>query len=285
MRQLRNRTAVGFTAVLVGVLATLALASGASAKLTGEFTKFQQCPWTDAEAFRCAYSLTSGGEAVLGSKKVPIVNPVVLQGGYSAPNEAEGGFAKFIAATNGETLSKSPQPVPGGLLGLVPPEGSPPLVKAALKFFLENGLTGVNTTLELAKPASDIRISELNLALGEGVTLKLPLKARLENPFLGSNCYVGSSSDPIIWELTSGVTSPPGPNKPISGKTGTVEFFEEGEIVKLDESVLVDNSWSAPEAQGCAGILSSLARPHYQLASRTAFGERPQHRDSNQRDI
>ena len=90
-----------------------------------------------------------GGEVVLGTKKVTITGKTVLQGGVTEPGEDE--FGKMFAAKNGITLSKTPQTVPGGLLGIVPPESSPPLVKLLSAFFFENALTGVNSTLELAK--------------------------------------------------------------------------------------------------------------------------------------
>jgi hypothetical protein len=197
-----------------------------------------------------------GGEVVLGSKKVPIVNPVVLQGGAGKQIE---GLAPFFEASNSETLSKSPQPVPGGLAGLVNcKEISNTLLRLACEAALENGLTGANSTLELARPASEIVLSENNLAAEAGVALKIPVKVHLENPFLGSNCYVGSYSSPIIWELTSGTTAPPGPNKPIKGNVGFLDFLEEGSIAFGEEIVLVDNAWSAPGASGCGGPLVEL---------------------------
>ena len=258
MRKQRKTAGVVCTAMLAAALATLALAGSASAKLVGEFTKFQFCPFTNAEVNRCVHSVNSGGTVVLGSKTVTIEKSVTLQGGYSKPVEE---FSKFFAATNGETLTKAKQNVPGGLLGIVPPESSPPLVKALTKFFFENSITGVTSTLELAKPASEIKLSENHLAEGEGVALKLPVKVHLENPFLGKNCYVGSSSSPIWWELTSGTTAPPKPNSPISGKPGEVSFLEGGRILVLSNSEIVDNAWSAPSASGCGGILSFLVNP------------------------
>lgn len=257
----KSKARVVCLALLAMALATLGLAAGAAAKLTGEFTKFQQCPYTTAGVDRCLWSATTGGEIILGNKKVTIEKEAILQGGYTVPNEAEEGFAKFVAAKNGQTLTKAPQKVPGGLLGIVPPESSPPLVKLLSAFFFENGLTGVNSTLELAKAASDIRISELNLALGEGVVLKMPVKVKLENPFLGKSCFVGSSSSPINWNLRTDTTSPPPPNKPITGKPGEVEFLEEAEILEIKGVELVDNAWSAPSAAGCGGILSFLVNP------------------------
>ena len=76
-------------------------------------------------------------------------------------------------------------------MGIVPPESSPPLVKLLSKWFFENKFTGVNAILELAKPASEIEISEFNVSAEEGLALKLPVKVRLESRLPGSNCYVG----------------------------------------------------------------------------------------------
>jgi hypothetical protein len=266
----KHRTRVVATALLAVSLAALGLAGPAQAKLTGAFTRFAQCPYKNAEVKKCIYSVTESGEVVLGSKKVPIEKPVVLQGGAGAINEE--GVAKFYAATNGITLSKAPQNVPGGLLGIVPDASSPALVKALIKFFLENSLTGVNSTLELAKSASDISISEFNLAGEEGVALKMPVKVHLENPFLGKNCFVGSSTSPITWNLTSGKTSPPAPNTSISGAGGEANLLESGRIIEIKNNKLVDNAWSAPTASGCGGILSFLVTPiiNAQLGSTTA---------------
>ena len=244
-------------AVLTVALAALGLAGSAQAHLTGEFTKFANCPYKNAEVNKCIYSVTESGEVVLGSKKVPIVNPVVLQGAYGFPGEDE--FSNFFAATNGVTLSKAAQPVPGGLAGLVNcKEIKEFILRAACELALENGVTGVNSTLELAKPASAIRISENNLAGEFETALEMPVKAHLENPFLGSNCYVGSESAPLIWKLTAGTTKPPAPTEPISGVGGEGEFLEGGLILRLKGNKLVDNAWSAPGASGCGGPLVEL---------------------------
>ncbi len=267
---MRHNTRRGVSAALaIAALASLALAGSASAKLVKEFVKFEQCPWTTAEVNKCLHSLTEGGEVTLGKKKTPIVNPVTLQGGFGVPVE---GFSKFFAAKNGITLSKTPQPVPGGLAGIVPDASSPALVKALIKFFFENSITGVNSTLELAKPASEIKISEIHLAEEEEVALRMPVKVRLENPFLGKNCYVGSSTTPIWWELTTGFTNPPPPNEQIRGEGGEVSFLESGRILKLTGTELVDNAWGAPKAAGCGGILSFLVSPiiNSQLGTITA---------------
>jgi hypothetical protein len=243
-------------AMCLTALAALAFAGSASAKLTGEFAKFAQCPYNNLEVKKCMYSPTEGGEVVLGTKKVPITSVAYLQGGFGKPN-AETGFSKFYEALNGITLSKAAQNVPGGLLGIVPPEKSPALVKLLSAFFFENGLTGISSTLELAKPASEIKVSENHLAEEEGIALELPVKVHLENPFLGKSCYVGSSSSPVTFKLTTGSTA----DKKLKGFGGEVELFEEGSVLQLKNAVLVDNTWTAPVASGCGGILSFLVNP------------------------
>jgi hypothetical protein len=271
MRMQGKRKGVLGTALLVVALASLGLAGSAQAKLVEPFTKFQYCPWHNAEVARCLYSVTNSGEVKLGKKTVPIEKKVILQGGFAEANETTK-QAKFFEATNGITLSKAAQNVPGGLAGIVPEASSPPLVKALIKFFFENSFTGLTSTLELAKPASEIQISESNLSRKEGVALKLPVKVHLENPFLGKSCYVGSSGSPIWWELTTGKTAPKSPNTSIEGSAGHITFLEEGLILQLNSNKLVDNNWSAPGATGCGGILSFLVNPivNAQLGTTTA---------------
>ena len=116
---MKNRRITGvWAALLVLAVSSLAFAGSATAKLTGEFTKFAQCPTATEAVTRCLYSVTSGGEVVLGSKKVPIVNPVSSARWLRAPNFDEESpeflFSKFYAASNGITLSEASQPVPGG---------------------------------------------------------------------------------------------------------------------------------------------------------------------------
>jgi hypothetical protein len=265
----RHLRLTGRSVVLIAVFAlSLALAPSALASgPTGAFSVFAQCPRFSKEVAQneisCLYSTTESGEVKIGSTAVPIVNHIVLQGGIFTNNETE--EQRFSAALNGETLSKTAQKVPGGLLDLVKcNEISNFFERIACELVFENGATGVNAITELAKPASSIGINTNNLVNSEGIALSLPLKVRLENAFLGGECYIGSSSSPVTINLTTGVTSPPPPNKPISGLVGDLIFHEEGGGHKLEEitgNKLVDNSFSAPEASGCGGIFSFLIDP------------------------
>jgi hypothetical protein len=246
----------------IGILGLLPALIGPTSALahSGEYSKFNYCPSTNEEVKKCVVSVTVGGKIILGKKTTPIVNDVTLQGGFGKANSEH--ISKFYEATNGITLSKTPQPVPGGLAGLINcKEITNIIARAACELALEGPLTGVNATLELAKPADDIQISEFNLSIEEGLALQLPVKIHLENPFLGGSCYVGSESEPIIWNLTAGATEPPAPFAPIHGTSGTLEGKEEDRIVALNGNELVDNAWKAPGVSGCTEPLSFAVDP------------------------
>ena len=245
-------------ALAATAVASLALAGAAQAELEGEFEKFQYCPYENTEVKKCQYAVTEGGEVKLGSKTVPIVNDVVLQGGFGKPDKVTK-ISKFFGATEGKpTLQPVAQPVPGGLAGLINcKEISNWLLRISCEVTFENGLTGLDSTLELAGSASDIEISESNLSRKEGLALKLPVKVHLENPFLGSNCYVGSNGSPVVWNLTSGKTA----DEKLEGSAGKIEFLEGGLILRLNENKLVENAWAAPKASGCGGLFSFIIDP------------------------
>jgi hypothetical protein len=247
--------------VLAGVVlaALLVPASSASAALTGEWARFNQCPDNNSEVDICVYAETTSGLFTMGKKTVPLKNKQILQGGVIAENNEPFGTLAFVGARNGETLSKTPQPVPGGLLGITAPTWWPQILQDLFNETINNGFTGVNATVELAGAPSAIKLSLANTFAETGTALEMPVKVKLDNPFLGSNCYIGSNSNPIRLKLTTGKTSPPPPNTSISGSGGTFEGSEEGRIIVDKNNKLVDNSFAAPGANGCGGILFSWA--------------------------
>lgn len=255
---IRRRTLL---VVAIALVVPLATASAALAKEpTGDFAVFGQCPrFTEGVKF-CLYSQTESGDVTVGSSTVPIEHTIVLQGGIIKSKAAEPGT--YVGALNGETLSRTPETVPGGLVGLVKcNEISEPVARLACELVFQNGLTGVTATTELAKSASAIGINTNNLVNVEGVALSLPVKVKLDNPLLGSACYIGSEASPVTLNLTDGQTSPPKPNEPISGKLGNLEFKDENHLTEITENTLVDNAFSAPEATGCGGLLSTVIDP------------------------
>jgi hypothetical protein len=254
-------------------LATLGLASAAMAEPKGEFAVFKQCPIGTPGLKGCVVSRTESGEIKIGSTAVPIVATQTLQGGFGESN-AEGS-QPFFAAKNGETFSKTGQKVPGGLLDFVKcNEIKNIIVKIACEAIFENGLTGVTAVTELAKPASSIYFNEAVLELEAPFppyppALTLPVKIKLENPLLGSSCYIGSESEPINLSLTTGATSPPAPNKSIHGKLGELTSKSGGEILVIKNNTLVGNAFAVGKAHGCGllGILDGLIESKLGLPS------------------
>jgi hypothetical protein len=260
----RRRTGPVLLAIMACALVAASGASSASAlTLKGGYSVFDNCPITNPEVHGCLYSTTESGEIKIGKQTVPIINKQYLQGGFRIRETG----TSFFAATNGETLSKTPQKVGGGLLGLINCQeikgfGILEIIeRGACELVFENGTTGVNATTELAAPASSIGLNEENLFAESGTALSLPIKVKLENPFLGKECYIGSTAHPITLKLTTGTTSPPLPNKAIKGKKGTLTSKEEGGILVVSGSSLVDNSFAAPEATGCGELFSFLIDP------------------------
>jgi hypothetical protein len=227
-------------ALAAALLSALCSVSPALATPTGEFEVFAQCPLSNPDVTACINASTSSGEFTVGSRTVPIKHTIRLQGGLAENSET--GAVTFVGAANGETLSKTPQTVPGGLVGI-------------------EGLGGeVTATTELAGPADSIGISETALLDETGTALSLPIKVKLSNPILGNSCYVGSNAHPIMLELTTGTTSPPKPNSPIKGARGEVALTGEYDIVNFVKNSLVNNSFAAPGVQGC-GLIPFLVDP------------------------
>jgi hypothetical protein len=246
-------------AVAIAILAFASPALAVEHHPKGEFAPFADCPLSNPAANNCLVATTEGGEFAIGKEKVPIVKPITLQAGIHAFLTGE---ETIIGAEDGMTLTKVAQKVPGGLAGLVKcNEISNFLERVACEVTFENGLTGVNATAELAAPASSIGLHTFNLLLASGTALSLPVKLHLENPFLGSSCYIGSNTKPIVIQFTTGTTSPPPPNTPITGSVGEPSFNATETILTIKNNALVNNSYAAPAAAGCGGIFSFLIDP------------------------
>ena len=236
-----GRASRALLVLTLGAVAVLGLgASPSAASIQHEFAQFSDCPTGNPEVVLCIVSTTTSGEFKLGSKTVPITKPVILQGGLTANS------AVLVGAADGNTLSKTALPVPGGIVGI---ELLPPL-------------TEVTATAELAGP---VEVNVVNANKGEGVAAVLPMKVKLDNPALGASCRVGSNAEPLTPQLTTGTTNPPPPNTPISGSPGQTVIHAHGQLFTIVNSSLVDNAFAAPGANGCAEPLSAVIDPAVDL--------------------
>jgi hypothetical protein len=230
-RRLALRRVASTTAALLVLLTALTTAPAALAgKPKGEFAVFADCPLGTTGVNQCVYAQFTGGELRLGKLDVPIKRTITLQGGLIVTEKGE----TFANVTEGQTLSKTEEEVPGGLLGIIGPEGS-----------------SLGLTLELV---GSVALNRAKLAAGEGTALTLPVKAHFKNVYLGEECVLGSSAKPITLNLTTGTTNPLSPNKPIKGSPGERESKDEGNLVIYKGDSLLENNFSVPGAEGCGPI-------------------------------
>lgn len=228
MKSMHLRRAAVSAVAVVAAMALVAPIAQADTPAEG-YERFAGCPSSseNPEVAACIFTEISGGHFQMGSKDVPINNPMTLSGGVNA--ELSG-----FAATAKGGLSPVKQQVPGGVIGIT---GLDWLVN-----FLGVEALKLYAVTELVGPPE----------IGEGISL--PIRVHLINPVLGGNCYVGSPSSPIHLELIEGTTSPPPPNEPISGVEPEFSIGEDG-VLKFLNGSYVDNSFSAPGASGCKLVL------------------------------
>lgn len=217
--------ALGVAVLAVALLAPVSQA----AKPNPPYEQFAGCPSQkeNLNSEICIRTVIDGGYFQMGSKNVPINKNITLVGG------TDSNFGNFIYNSEGG-MSKTQLTVPGGVIGLTG-------LTWLLEFFGVNALSLYATTELAGTP-------ELNPF---ELPIELPIKVHLETPsgVLGKNCYVGSTSNPIKLNLITGTTSPPPPNKPITGKDAELKF--EGVLTKFNNGIFVDNSFAAPGASGC----------------------------------
>jgi hypothetical protein len=250
---------------LAAPLAVLALASPALATPKGIFSVFSDCPTKMPGVTLCSFAQTKSGEFAIGKTVVPINKTITLQGGAIPTGNPENSKEYFLVpATDGNSLSKTELNVPGGLLNLVncteiKGEGIfEKLERASCKAIFENGTTGVTATTELVASTTNPAILNLvALSTEEGTALTLPVRVHLKNPLLGNNCFIGSEKSPIQLHLTTGKSGT------LKGNRGEAETLEEKEqvMLRLFENSLVDNTYSAPVAEGCGEFFSFLIDP------------------------
>jgi len=264
MRVLTKRAAAGCGGALLlalGLAGPAGAATGSAAghaQPTGFYAGMGTCPTSSAQlqsaddgSVGCVVAVIGGGSMTIGGVTVPLTSTLTakfgifwLNGGPTVtfPDGNSTSVFSTVAPTDGNELSSAPLDVPiPGLDNFFP------------------GVTSAIVQVQLAGPITAFA----PLADGEDYPLlQLPLKFHLLNLFLGGNCYVGSNSSPILLQPTTGTTTPPAPNQPITGDAGTVNLGSDPNgysdfLVGFSGATLVDNSFSVPGATGC-GIGGSL---------------------------
>jgi hypothetical protein len=230
------------TLAVAAVLATMALL-GTAGVAQATFPNFSGCT-APTTGNGCIDIQNRTGNLNIKGFNVPLGESLEIRGTLRE-NETE--TPEFIppAGTNG--FFARAVPVPGGLLGI--------------EWIPGNSVLAIT---ELAGPASAIRI---NVASN---SVTIPIKVRLENLLLGMECHIGTNSHPVVLNLITGTTSPPPPNRPISGARGRFQLLPEGRGFAFIDNLNVENAFAIPAATECGlglGLINTLVDLKLQLPS------------------
>ena len=224
-----------------------ALATGVVMMFAGTalaaFPDFTGCPTTAPGVRACVNVQNSSGNLNIKGFNVPLTATALEIRGALAVNETG---VVFVPPRGTTGFFSRPVPVPGGLLGIEWIPG-----------------TSVLAITELAGSPSNIRFD-----LGT-FGLSVPVKVRLVNTLLGMNCHVGTDRNPVRLNLITGTTSPPAPNRPISGAPGRQEFVPPDTLV-ISNNRNVENSFAVPGASECGlglGLINALVNAKLRLPS------------------
>jgi hypothetical protein len=216
----KNRLAklLGVATAALMAVAVIAPFAQATTPAPG-YSQFAGCPSPSENPIisTCIHGTVKSGFVKMGSKEVPIEHPINLSGG------ADENLENFAANSKGG-LEVVKQKVPGGVIGLTG-------LTWLLEFLGSEALTLYAATEIAGQPT----IHTLNF-------VTLPVRIHLINGALGNNCYVGSFTSPIVWNLNTN-TAP--------GKAPELSFTETPEILFAKNGTYVDKTFSAPGASGC----------------------------------
>jgi hypothetical protein len=245
--------AMTIVAVMAAVPGSASAHRAVAAKKTHEpvyveketFHVFSNCPKENPEAFDCIFGRTTGGLLEVGSLKVKITKPILLEGGIRNPSESSN--SEIIPPTTGVILTPTPQIVPRGILSVLAKNKKDSAYLRSCQDF-ESTNCKVEGAAESVGPA---HFHFFAIALEQGPGVEVAVRLHLTGSILGEHCYFGSAEEPIVLALTTGATSPPPPNESIHGTAGQLSEDPSERIVFAVGSEFVENAFAAPGAQGC----------------------------------
>jgi len=235
-------------------------ASAATTTLNGDWAPFNRCPVENSTMLAatgstsiafCLASDSPSGSMTLGNTTVS-TGDVNLQVGL-VENPSTGAFT--VVAPSGGAVSAAAVTIPGGLLGLICPSGIV-AVTAICDEITNSTLNTVTAVVSSAGTPSAFNLGA-GLSTGEPI-LSIPVKIQLVNPLLGSDCYIGSDSDPVV--LQPGNLIQPTVQENFFDTNGTAD--PNGPLFQLaiTGTAQEDDTFAVPGASGCGllGILDSV---------------------------
>ncbi len=268
---MRHLRIMGLALVAVCAMSAIAAASAlASGSENTPLGIYKNCPVNvyvpgsnTGYVEECIVGKTSGGPEggyfKVGSITVPLLKPVVLQGG-TWENEVTGEL-HWIPPENGQSIVPTPEKVPSEPLanvtaGQEEAAGWPESLKQSYATARKKGWFKDGKISEQIEIAGLPFVSESNLLEGEGVGVQAPVRIQGINKWLtslGGSCFIGSTEDPIVQNLTTGTSISPLTGEELKGTPGSFHIFDGGSAITISEDSLVDNTYAVPAAEKCGG--------------------------------
>lgn len=256
----------GFAVLAVPAAAGTASAAAAPAAsavtLAGDWAPFNRCPVQDP-AMLAATGTTSiascnTADSPSGSIKLGSITAATGDSNLQFGLVQSSGQYSIISPSGGAIVA-APAQIPGGLLGLMCPSDIP----AVTQLCDEITNSSLNTVTAVVQPAGNPSGFNLSagLAAGEPI-LTLPVKIQLQNPLLGSDCYIGSDSDPIVLHPEN-LTAPAAAIEPFDAN-GTPDPNGAFATIVLT-GTQGDSTFAVPGATGCGPL--GVADPAVDLKS------------------
>jgi len=256
-------------AAIAAVAASVAVTTPAAAAptLAGAWAPLNRCP-VDDPAMLAADGVTVVAQCM--SASVPsitfAIGDTVLTSGQADVQLGmlnQGLNYTLVAPQDGAFVTQ-PIEIPGGLLGIMCPSNIP-LASLICMGIVNSPLNRVSVSIVSVGAPTDF-----NLAAGLGVgqpILTMRLKVKLDNPFLGSNCYIGSDTDPIVLKPAN-LARPTGSLVRFNADGSANPTGEMGYVSLVGEG-LGDSTFVVPKAGGCGllGLLSSAVDAQQGLPS------------------
>jgi hypothetical protein len=249
----------GAYAATVTIVAGLTLVSSGSAAfattLNGDWAPFTRCPVGNASMLAadgvniiadCVATDSPSGSAKIGNTTLATGNSNLQLGVLINSNTG----TDTAVAPSGGAIVAAPVQVPGGLLGLMCPS-SIPAVTLLCDEITNSKLNAVTATIQAAGNPSNLDLAN---AFNKGArVVTLPVKIHLSNPLLGSACYIGSNSSPIVLNPETQVV-PPNSSTQAFDTNGTPNHNGTMLKVTLSGGTLADNTFAVPGASGCGPL-------------------------------
>ncbi|SEE15676.1 hypothetical protein [Streptomyces sp. TLI_105] len=246
----RTRLATLSALTALGAFVSIGTATAATPQLNGAWAPFDRCP-VDAPAMlaadgldrstQCVSSSSTGGSIKLGNTTV-VTGRTNLQIGVIQNAD---GTNTVVPPPAGSLIADSAT-VPGGLLGLMCPSDIP-FITDICRQLSDANLNKITATVESVGTPSEF--DQIAGVLTDMPIVRIPVRIHLQNPFLGSNCYIGTKSNPIVLR-PSNLTSP---DFSVERYNGDGSPNEEGDMSRLNilGSTQVDKTFAVPGATGC----------------------------------